>query len=245
MKKNSQKYAIVTGAASGIGLDIANYLSMNGVYVFGLDINPITYPLFKCFICDVSKERAVIKTLSKIKLITNAIDYLINVAGVLTVNKKCYIKDLELKDWNKMLSNNLTSVYLMTKYTYPLLKNSNSASIVNISSDQAFEGKIGFIPYGVTKAGINMLTQITALELIQDGIRVNAIAPGAVQTNILSSLFNKEQIDEIYKDEESKSNILQPCDITDIISFLLSENSKNITGEIIKINKHSGNKEHR
>lgn len=215
------KYAIVTGAASGIGLDVAKRLSDMGVCVFGLDLKLCPNDNFHQFICDVSCEQDIIQTLNAIREETDHIDYLINVAGVLTVNGKRYIKDTEIADWNQMLSNNLTSVFILLRHTYPLLKAARGAAVVSLSSDQSLKGQEGFCAYGVSKAGINMLTQIAAAEFKGDGIRVNAIAPGAVRTNFLTSLFSDEVIKKIYETEGD--SILKPFQVTDLICFLISD----------------------
>lgn len=226
------KYAIVTGAASGIGLDVATRLSDMGISVFGLDLKPCPSDKFHQFICNVSCEHDIIQTLDAIYEETDHIDYLINVAGILTVNGKCYIKDTEATDWNRMLSNNLTSVFMMLRYTYPLLKAAHGAAVVSLSSDQALKGKEGFCAYGVSKVGINMLTQIAAAEFNGDGIRVNAIAPGAVRTNFLTSLFPDEIIKKIYETEDD--SILKPFQVTDMICFLISDQCMT-TGQVFSL----------
>ena len=221
---------------SGIGLDIANRLSKEEIYVFGLDINLNTQSLFKFYQCDVSNEQSIISIIDTIISQTSQINYLINAAGVLSVNKKCLIKDIKLDDWNRMLSNNLTSMFLMMKYTYSLLKKSKNACIINISSDQSYKGQVGFAPYGVSKAGINRLTQIAALEFKCDNIRVNAIAPSAVKTNILSCLFSQEEINQVYTSQtDGMKKILTPEDITNMVCFLISDKASKITGKTFDI----------
>ncbi|MCK8621897.1 SDR family oxidoreductase [Prevotella sp. E13-27] len=227
-----KKYAIVTGAASGIGLDVATRLSDMGIRVFGLDLKPYPSANFHQFICDVSCENDIIQTLNAIREETDHIDYLINVAGVLTVNGKRYIKDMETIDWNQILSNNLTSVFMMLRHTFPLLKASHGAAVVSLSSDQSLKGQQGFCAYGVSKVGINMLTQIAADEFYGDGIRVNAIAPGAVKTNFLTSLFPDKVIKKIYETEGD--NILKPFQVTDLICFLISDQCKT-TGKVFSL----------
>lgn len=224
------KYAIVTGAASGIGLDIATRLTNEGIVVFGLDQNPFPSVDFHSFICDVSRESDIIKTLETIGEVTDHINYLINVAGVLTVNGKCYIYDTQTDDWNKMLDNNLTSVFLIIRHTYPMLKMAHGAAIVNLSSDQSLKGQKGFCAYGVSKAGINLLTQVAADEFKDDSIRVNAIAPGAVKSNFLTSLFSDEIIQQIY--EKEGDTILKPSQVTDLVCFLISDRCMT-TGQIL------------
>ena len=226
------KYAIVTGAASGIGLDVATRLTDEGITVFGLDLRPCPSDRWRHFICDVNNENDIIETLQTIRAETDHIDYLVNVAGVLTVNGKRYIKDTETSDWNKMLNNNLTSVFMMLRHTYPLLKAAHGAAVVNLSSDQSMKGQVGFSAYGVSKAGINLLTQVAADEFKSDGIRVNAIAPGAVKSNFLTSLFPTDIIKKIY--EEEGDTILKPSHVTDMVCFLISDRCMT-TGQVFSL----------
>lgn len=226
------RYAIVTGAASGIGLNVATRLADEGITVFGLDINPSASGKFRHLTCDVSCESDIIQALESIRSETDHIDYLINVAGILTANGKCFIRDTETADWNKMLNNNLTSVFMMIRHSYPLLKASTNAVVVNMSSDQSLKGQKGFCAYGVSKAGINLLTQVAAAEFKDDGIRVNAIAPGAVKSNFLSTLFPEETVKRIYSEEGD--SILRPGHVTDLVCFLISDTCMT-TGQIFSL----------
>lgn len=224
--------AVVTGAASGIGRSIADSLAASGVVVYGLDRKPFQADTFTPVTCDVSDEVSVMRFFGTLEEQGLSLDILVNVAGILTVNRKTLLKDTSLADWDQMLLNNLTSVFLMLKYAYPLLKKSDRASVVNISSDQAFSGHVGFAPYGVSKAGINRLTQVAAQEFAPDGIRVNAVAPGAVKTDILSSLFSPQQIDEIYRAQEGR--ILLPGEVARLVCFLLAPECR-VTGQVYRM----------
>ena len=135
-----------------------------------------------------------------------------------------------------MLTANLTGVLLMMKHVYNLMKLSISGAIVNISSDQAYRSFKASAPYAVSKAGINVLTKIAANEMSEDKIRVNAIAAGEVRTNFLSTLVDNELvIKRMYREANRKLplGLAEPEDIASLVCFLLSNQSKQITGQVI------------
>ncbi len=235
---NNKEYAIVTGASSGIGEAIAKYLTSKKVIVFGLDIQEGKEKGIRFLKCDVSKENEVTNSLALIEKETNQIKYLVNVVGILSVGGVSYIKDQNITYWNTILNINLTSILIMIKNVLPFLIRSHEASVVNISSDQSFKGLKGAAPYSVSKAGVNALTKIAALELSEFGIRVNAVAPGTVKTNFLQSVINDtDKITSMYRNADKKLpfGLIEPNDVAALVDFLLSNRSKRITGEVILI----------
>lgn len=230
------EYAIVTGCASGIGKSVAEQLYLQGVTVFGLDINKCDYP-FSTYVCEVSDEEQVAKCISKIAEQTDRIDYLVNCAGMLTVGTPLAIKDMPIKQWDAILRINLRSVMIMIKNVYPFLKKADYASVVNLSSEQTMRPQPGFLPYMVSKAGINALTEYCAQEFLNDNIRVNAVALGTVNTGILSSYCSKEEADELFKKKEETIpfGVMLAEDAANVIIYLLSKKNKYMTGEIVRI----------
>ncbi len=234
--KSTEKYAVITGCASGIGYEIAERLTSKGVHVIGLDIYNSKSD-FLTYTCDVSEECQVEDIIRKITDHTDRVDYLVNAAGMLTIGRPLGIKDLSIKQWDAILKINLRSVAIMTKLTYPLLKNSEEASIVNISSEQTSLPDFCFSPYSVSKAGINMFTVCAAKEFLDDKIRVNAIALGTVKTNILKCMdITLEQEEAMYKakDSEIPFGVIEKSNVVDLVEFLLSQKARYITGEIIR-----------
>ena len=234
--ENKEKYAIITGCASGIGYEISRRLSGQGVHVIGLDIDDSNSD-FLSYVCDVSDESQVEDIVRKISGITNRVDYLVNAAGMLTIGRPLAIKDLSIKQWDAILRINLRSVAVMTKLVYPLLKNSEEASIVNISSEQSVLPDVCFSPYAVSKAGINMFTICSAKEFLEDKIRVNALAMGTVKTNILKSLdLTPEQEEKMFQAKSCKVpfGLIEKSNVVDLVDFLLSKKARYITGEIIR-----------
>lgn len=234
MKK---KYAIVTGASSGIGKAIAEKLVDKKVKVYGLDINENSNVNIKSYICDVSNEEQIFHIMTLIKKETDRIDYLVNCAGMLSIGKPLSIKEMSIKQWKAIMKINLESVLIMIKNCYPFMKNGeNVASIVNISSEQVMMPQIGFAPYMVSKTSIEALTKCAAQEFLYDRIRVNAIALGTIRTNILTCMTqNEEEIKCMFQKKENSIpyGVATPEQIAEIIMFLLSESSSYMTGEVI------------
>lgn len=231
-----EKVAIVTGSSSGIGKAVANQLINEGATVIGIDIQDKVLENSYHFICDIGNELEVTTTIEAISKITNRVDYLVNAAGILTVGSRSEIKEQKIEQWEKILSVNMTGVLLMMKHTYELLKLSSAGAIVNISSDQANNSFRASAPYAVSKAGINVLTRIAANEMSENNIRVNAVAAGEVHTNFLSTLVDNELvISRMYKQVDRKLplGLAEPEDVASLVCFLLSEQSKRITGQVI------------
>jgi NAD(P)-dependent dehydrogenase (short-subunit alcohol dehydrogenase family) len=222
------KTCIVTGAGRGIGYEIAKSLSNAGAIVTGVDI------FFKEKNCNFSKE---IVDLSKSKEIIsfcnkfNKLDVLINCAGITLQSEQEY----NLDDWNKTLNINLTAPFLLTKLFKSILKESNSPSVINISS---LNGKLAFPnnpAYVASKTGLDGLTRSFALDYGRLGIRVNSIAPGYIKTNMTGDSWNNI---EKRKKRESRTMLGRwgtPEDIASTALFLASDASKYITGQTIYV----------
>lgn len=237
MKRFQDRIALITGAGSGIGRAVATRLFDEGALVYGMDIAPPDDLPFECSLVDVSNEDAVDEVLRRIESEQGALDYLVNAAGVLTHGPRTPLKDQSLAQWEAVLRTNLTSVMLMIKHAHGLLLRSPRAAIVNLSSDQSFQGRATASPYGVSKAGINALTQIAALELAADGIRVNAVAPGVTKTAILNALgLDQTQQDEVFAqaDQRLPFGAAEPGDVAALVLYLLSDEARRISGEIIR-----------
>ncbi len=186
----AKKIVLVTGGASGIGLGIIEYLlSTNNYLVISMSkginhineakkINGMEQVLF--LQGDVTNENDCKKIYEIINHNYGKLDGLINSAGIV---RRGGIEEQTLEEWNISLSTNLTSIFLLVKTLLPLLKIGSNSSIINISS---ISSKIpsGSISYATSKAGVDMLTKYLAKELSKYNIRVNAINPGTIYSNI-------------------------------------------------------------
>ena len=236
-----EKVAIVTGASRGIGREIAKSLAKQNIKVIAnynnseekanelkkeLEAEGIIIDIVKA---DVSK-REEIKNLVQYALENyGKIDILINNAGI--SEYKLFTDETD-EDWNKVINTNLYSVFATSQEVIPnMIKNKNGC-IINISSVWGMVGASMEVLYSVSKAGIDGLTKALAKELGPSNIRVNAIAPGIVDTDMCKN-FSKEELENI-KEEIPLERIGKVEDISKCINWLINDNYT--TGQIISIN---------
>ena len=236
-----EKVAIVTGASRGIGREIAKSLAKQNIKVIAnynnseekaielkkeLEAEGIKIDIVKA---DVSK-REEIKNLVKYAIENyEKIDILINNAGI--GEYKLFTDETD-EDWNKVINTNLYSAFATSQEVIPnMIKNKNGC-IVNISSVWGMVGASMEVLYSVSKAGIDGLTKALAKELGPSNIRVNAIAPGIIDTDMCKN-FSKEDLENI-KEEIPLERIGKVEDISKCINWLINDNYT--TGQIISIN---------
>lgn len=236
-----EKVALVTGASRGIGREIAKSLAKQNIKVIAnynnseekaielkkeLEAEGIEIDIVKA---DVSK-REEIKNLVKYAIENyEKIDILINNAGI--GEYKLFTDETD-EDWNKVINTNLYSAFTVSQEVIPnMIKNKNGC-IINISSVWGMVGASMEVLYSVSKAGIDGLTKALAKELGPSNIRVNAIAPGIIDTDMCKN-FSKEDIENI-KEEIPLERIGNVEDISKCVNWLISDNYT--TGQIISIN---------
>lgn len=232
---------LITGTSSGIGFEIAKKYKLEGYCVFGLDKNEPNNTIgFDWFYCDISDEQSVEKVIREISRRVDNINYLINSAGTFFCKERNSIEDMSLEEWNNVINNNVTGTMLVTKYAIPLLRASvGDKAIVNVSSDQVFFPRRKNGAYSVSKAGVDCLSRVSAVELLCYGIRVNSVLPSSVRTNFINGLkSDRKLIDDIYIKENQRMplGLIEPQDVANCIFFLGSPLSKRITGQSILIN---------
>ena len=230
--------AIITGAASGIGLETARRLKQQGIKVFALDTKDIDLSGVEKIKCDISSEDDVIKAKELIFKKVECIDCLILAAGVLCCGERDYISDLTLDEWNGVLSVNLTGTMLCLKHFSRLLLNSKYKSIITFSSEQTIKIIKKSAPYLISKIGIEYLTKLAALELIESKVRVNCIRLASVDTPFLKTLVGDEKIrEDMIKsaNDAMPLGIITTSDVFEAIEFLLFEKSSKITGQVFTI----------
>lgn len=234
------KVALVTGATSGIGKEIAKQLLISGAKVIiNYGHNEENFEKTKqelrkyeekvqFFKADISQENEIKKMFETI----DQLDYLVNNAGT---NKDASIEEMNIEDFRKIIDVNLVGKVITTKYAIQLLKNSNTPAIVNIAS------RLGLMPceeasaYASAEAGIINFTKASALELAKYSIRVNTVSPGLTITPLALKGWTKKEIEE-----QKATNLLkrlgETTDIANAVLFLLSEEASYINGENINVN---------
>ncbi len=232
------KIAIVTGGASGIGLATAKKLLSEGAKVvlvdWNFDVSDIARSLNEDAMgikCDVSSEEDVKKCVSEVIEKFGHIDYLVANAGIGGGPNKAH--EVSLEEWNKVIAVNQTGIFLMNKYVISEMLKSGGGAIVNTSSMYGLVGTTMSFAYSASKGAINQMTRSLALTYARDNIRVNAIAPGYVDTPILASV--PKDMKDAMANQLPIGRLGEDTEIANLICYLLSDNATFITGAIVPI----------
>jgi NAD(P)-dependent dehydrogenase (short-subunit alcohol dehydrogenase family) len=241
MSTNSKKIAIITGGGSGIGLAIAEKFTVNGIHtvIVGRDeakltkakekLGTLCYPMT----CDVSALSIIPSFIDKVVSQFGQIDILVNNAGI---NMKKDFTEVTDEEFQQVITTNLSSVFAMSREVVKQMLLKGSGSIIHISSMAAQYGLPRVIAYSASKTAIDGMTRAMAVELSPKGIRVNAIAPGFIETDMTAKALNT--------DPERKQKVFgrtpmgymgQPADIGDAALFLASDAAKYITGVVLPV----------
>ena len=232
-----EKVAVVTGGASGIGLATTKKLLSEGANVVILDLKmdeEIINSLGETALylkCDVSNEENVKNCIEEIIKKFNHIDYLVANAGIGGSASKPH--EVSMDEWNKVISVNQTGIFLLNKYVINEMLKSGKGAVVNTSSMYGLVGSTTSFAYSASKGAINQMTRSLALTYARDNIRVNAIAPGYVDTPILSMV--PDNIKEAMGNELPIGRLGKDTEIANLICYLLSDDASFITGAIIPI----------
>lgn len=232
-----EKVAVVTGGASGIGLATTKKLLSEGTNVVILDLKmdeEIINSLGENVLylkCDVSNEENVKNCIEEIIKKFNHIDYLVANAGIGGSASKPH--EVSMDEWNKVISVNQTGIFLLNKYVINEMLKSGKGAVVNTSSMYGLVGSTTSFAYSASKGAINQMTRSLALTYARDNIRVNAIAPGYVDTPILSMV--PDNIKEAMGTELPIGRLGKDTEIANLICYLLSDDASFITGAIIPI----------
>ena len=234
------KVALVTGAARGIGLATAKRFLNEGWRVALLDIEDrqLTDAVTAlgrpddamALCCDVSDAGAVNAAIDALAQRFGRLDALINNAGIASFAP---LLDTTDEDWNRILAVNLTGPFLCTKAAVPLMREHGGA-IVNITSISAVRASTLRSAYGTSKAGLAHLTKQLAVELASAGIRVNAVAPGPVETAMAKTVHTPE-IRADYHDAIPLNRYGLEAELAEAIFFLSCDRSSYITGQILAV----------
>ena len=237
----SDRVAVVTGAAQGIGLGIASRMAQAGARVVVADIDEVGIASAVDELegsgakalgvrADVTRVDDVDRLAERSLDHFGRVDILVNNAGVVILKG---IDDTSDEDWNRVLDTNLKGTFLCCRRFVPAIEAGGGGSIINISSIAAFAFTTPHIPYAASKAGISALTRDLACEVARRGIRVNAIAPGPIETSMFDSLTQAEK--DAHAEKVPVGRLGQPEDIGDAAVFLASDAAGFITGATLPV----------
>jgi NAD(P)-dependent dehydrogenase (short-subunit alcohol dehydrogenase family) len=237
------KVAVVTGAASGMGLAIAKLFVAEGAKVVAADWHGEAIAAAGAEIggsivaltADVSKQAEAEAMVDKAVSEFGRIDILVNNAGVMDLFQS--VADVSNDTWRRVLSVNLDGPMFAMRRAVPLMLAQGGGSIVNVSSVAGVGGGSAGAAYTSSKHALNGLTKSTAFQHAKQGLRCNAIASGGVTTNIMQSVdatkLDQAALGRIGPYHAANPGMLEPIDIANLVLFLASDESRYINGAII------------
>ncbi|WP_447957417.1 SDR family NAD(P)-dependent oxidoreductase [Vreelandella sp. EE7] len=224
------RVAVVTGATTNEGLGAASafYLANLGakVYALGLEADKLEVPAgldVSAFEMDVTDEQKVESFFAKL----DQLDILFNAAGI------CPSEQYDYALYKKIMDINVNSAFHLSTLAQPLLKASDLGSIVNTSSMYAIFGSDAFPAYSASKGAVDQVTKSLAAKYAQDGIRVNAVAPGWVATSLMNAL--PEEAQKSTKARTPMHRFGEPEEIAQVVAFLCSPAASFVSGAIIPV----------
>lgn len=229
------KTAVVTGGASGIGLGIVERLRADGLQVAVLDLAPVADDKL-AYQVDVTRPEEIAAALTEIRATLGPITVLVNSAGQ---EKYRRFANLTFEEWQRIIDVNLHGVFHTVQAVLPDMTEAGWGRIVNISSSSTHSGQPFMAAYVAAKSGLNGLTKSLALELGPQGITVNAIPPGFIDTPMLRRSEERKLLGGTIAEHKQRTPVRRvgrPADIAAACSFLVSEDASYITGQILGVN---------
>jgi 3-oxoacyl-[acyl-carrier protein] reductase len=235
------KKAVITGGSRGIGKEIVLAFLEEGASVYNIDIMDGEQGQFDAAakkgggtvvfkMSDVSNEPEITECIKQIIEESGGVDILVNNAGI---TRDGLIFRMQTEDWEKVIRINLTSAFLISRALSMHMSKRRAGSIINMASVVGIGGNAGQANYSASKAGLIGLTKSLAKELAARNVRVNAIAPGFIETEMTAKL--SQEVIQSYLNNIPLKRMGNPREVAQTALFLASDMSSYITGQVIRI----------
>ena len=231
----------VTGAGSGLGLAISSQLVAMEMRVVGIDIDQVCLDeaanelgaLFTGAVCDVRRTDQVRSVFDGIDVDGSDLVGLVNAAGI--GGEPGDVTATSMQHWKKTIDVNLTGAFIVSRSAIPLLRRAGGGSIVHIASQLGIVGASGSPAYGASKGGLIALGRSMALDHAKDGIRVNTVCPGPVDTPMFQASSGPSNLERLVTEKIPMGRIGQPDEVASLVVFLLGDKAAYMTGSTIPI----------
>ncbi|MDQ3148230.1 MAG: SDR family oxidoreductase [Actinomycetota bacterium] len=231
--------ALITGAASGIGLATARRFVEEGATVVGLDLaepaGAAQWPGAGFAVADVGDDHAVGAAVAGVVAEHGSLDVVVNAAGVAGGGPVHLVPP---EEWDRVVTVNLRGTYSVCRHALPSMLERRSGSIVNVASIEGLEGAEGGSAYNASKGGVVLLTKNLAMDYGRLGIRVNCVCPGFVETPMTAAIMDGEvmaAVKERFREQHALGRFAQPEEIAAAITFLASEEASFVTGHAMVV----------
>jgi NAD(P)-dependent dehydrogenase (short-subunit alcohol dehydrogenase family) len=230
------KRALITGAAQGIGLAIAERFVADGATVFLVDIagDALRQASERLggghVVADLSTTADIDRIVAAAADAMGGIDILVNNAGVTFAADLFALKE---EDFDRVMGVNLKAALFLTQAVGRLMAAQRSGAVINLSSVNAILAIPNQIPYAISKGALRQLTNVTALALAPHGVRVNAIGPGTILTDMARGIMNDRAAEERILSRTPLGRCGEPSEVAAIAAFLASDDASYITGQTI------------
>ena len=232
------KKILVTGATGGIGREIVKkFVSLEGeVLATGTNIEKLDslkkeFSNIKVLNFDISNHEKIEEFIEKVVTQLSGLDILINNAGV---NRDNLSLRMKYEEWKKVIDINLSSTFLMSKYSIKKMLKNKYGRIVNITSVVGHTGNLGQSNYSASKAGIIGMTKSLAIEYAKKNITINCISPGFIQSRMTDNI--NESVKAVLTSRIPMSKLGNGEDVANSVAFLSSDQASYITGETLHVN---------
>ena len=230
------KVALVTGAASGIGLACAERYKREGAVVCGSDLNACDSPVFDHFqVLDVRDAAAQVAWVEAVVGQFGRTDIIVTAAGIGDAGPLHLVEE---EAWDRVIDINLKGTMLSVKAVLPQMMEQRSGSIITIASVEGLQGCEGGSSYNASKGGVVLLTKNVAIDYAKMGIRCNAICPGFIDTPLLRGIMDMEGMESFRASVEAQhkpGRFGTPEEIAGAAFFLASEDSSFVTGQALAV----------
>ena len=229
------RIAVVTGGCGGIGKAVCQRFHAEGAVVYATDVASFDFSESNIHVLhhDVGSEEDAKAVMARVEAKHDRLDVLVNAAGI-EIEKT--IEETTLDEWNRSFSVNVNGTFLTSKHALPLMRKAGAGSIINFGSYDGFIADPSLAVYCATKGAVHALTRAMACDHGPEGIRVNAVCPGYVNTPMLQSFFGEsgdiESLKQAVRDVHPIRSYGEPEDIANLVNWLAGDEARYASGQL-------------